>query len=561
MKVLIKSQHGLGDVIQLTIVLQHLARRQPDWIIDVWAKQGRETACRGLCNKVWNIEPDEKDYQQIFDLEWPEYYYFCTDRPSTKACRCLDEIFHLNIEPDLLKYKINITKKSKALTKNYLESIGCKYLKNCYNAVIIHNDADTGHDKKIINKSIIENLCQNIIDLGFVPIILDWKNGSPIDVLTINGRGDAERIAALMSQSSLVIGVDAGPQKIAGATNTSTIAIWTGLDPLHYYDLCPNVIHLVPENAFNIDDSRIPNHIPRIPKRKRIPKARHFGKQDLIENISNFEIEGFIKRVNGYFKENYKYVFYNNADEGNFEAHLNDLVSCILKETMLHTFHIHPDKQDQDWVIINDVYIQDCYQTKLIPDSEYVLDIGAQIGTFTRLWHERNPQAKIICVEACPENIPILKQNVKLPNGGDFATVIHAACTYEEGDLMLLNSIIAQNPQSTGGSILITSKPDNVDLQYCFDDRPLKKITIHEILEKYNWSYIDLLKLDCEGSEFSILAGAPLDKIKFIIGEYHGFDRWEAFRATRFKNWIYKEISRSGDLGNFHLINNNNVNT
>lgn len=61
MKTLIRSVHGLGDVVQMTVVLQHLAHHHPDWEIDIWAKRGKESACRGLCNLTWNDRGQQPD--------------------------------------------------------------------------------------------------------------------------------------------------------------------------------------------------------------------------------------------------------------------------------------------------------------------------------------------------------------------------------------------------------------------------------------------------------------------------------------------------------------------
>ena len=62
------------------------------------------------------------------------------------------------------------------------------------------------------------------------------------------GSGDAERITALVAQASLFVGIDSGPQKCAGATDTPAIGLWTGHHPIQFIDLCPNFLHLVPEN-------------------------------------------------------------------------------------------------------------------------------------------------------------------------------------------------------------------------------------------------------------------------------------------------------------------------
>ena len=537
MRILLQANHGLGDLVQLTVVLQHLARYRPDWEVDLWSGRGKESACRGLCRRTWHDqgeEPNLRDYDRVYDLEWDECYQIYADSPSTKACQCLRDVFEIAPDSELLRYRIDVTDVSSGLTGEYLASIGCKRGPDeRYNAVVIHYEGNTSPDRKNIDHASIAYLCRTVSAAGFVPVILDWDRRSPLpDGTTIHcpgvgphdlwgsfGSGDAERLAALVGQSRLAIAIDSGPQKVAGSTTTPTIGVWTGHHPLQFFDLCPNVTHLVPENL------------------REVPP-------------------GHDERIQRYFREHYRHEFY---PRNRLAAQLADLSLRLLdsvedgRRSMLEDFHVRPDKSGQDWVIIEDVYLRDCYKTALLPkrsDTEYVLDVGAHIGTFARLWHERNPSAKIACVEACPENIPLLLRNV-----GRFADVIHAACTYETGPLTFLNAVTSPAGLSTGGSTLVTSLPERLDPQYQVDERPLPRVTVHELLNRLGWPRIDVLKLDCEGSEYSILTWASIEKIAFILGEYHGFDRWESFRTARFPSWSYGHMSRAGDMGNFHLRN------
>ncbi|NOX54885.1 MAG: methyltransferase domain-containing protein, partial [Planctomycetes bacterium] len=55
----------------------------------------------------------------------------------------------------------------------------------------------------------------------------------------------AERIAALIEQSALMVGIDSGPLHVAAATTTPTIGVWRDLHPIRFIDPAPNVLHLV----------------------------------------------------------------------------------------------------------------------------------------------------------------------------------------------------------------------------------------------------------------------------------------------------------------------------
>lgn len=228
--------------------------------------------------------------------------------------------------------------------------------------------------------------------------------------------------------------------------------------------------------------------------------------------------------------------------------------------TLFDGFWVRSDNFDQDMTVIREVVHGNSYRTDLFHQrtrsGEIVVDIGAHIGAFAKLWHQIDPAARIVCVEACPENIPVLQQNV-----GDFAKVIQAACTYEKGDICPLNAV-SPHCANTGGSSVLLSDVTDIDENWAQanhvyrDERPLVKITLEEIMTQLGVNHIDILKLDCEGSEFSILENTPsLHRIGFIVGEYHNANRWHYLRAHRLHDWAYGQMISAGELGTFHLRN------
>ncbi len=442
----------------------------------------------------------------------------------------------------MLKYKLHLGQEALDSTAGYLETIGCRRLDNGrFNAVVLHYQGNTSTHKKNLSHEQAALLCATVLAAGFVPVILDWDRRSPLpdgkrifcpgvrtgDIWGGFGSGDAERVTALISQASLFAGIDSGPQKCAGATATPAIGLWTGHHPIQFMDLCPNFLHLVPANH------------------EAIPPMQHAGPRS-------------------YFQQNYRYRLWTSTTD------LADAASSLLAGSVPKAenglvkagdFWVRHDNMEQDLVIVRDVYDGDCYRTCLLgkfADDEVIVDVGAHIGAFAKLWHKRNPRARIVCVEACPENLAALQANV-----GEFATVIQAACTYEPGQLALLNAV-RPHCESTGGStVLPADKLDEKSLhqpgyQYWHDRRPLPKLTLEELMDQLGVDHIDLLKLDCEGSEFSILEKTPsLARIHFILGEYHGQERWDEMRAGVFPGWDYGHMSACWEtgLGNFHLCN------
>jgi FkbM family methyltransferase len=66
----------------------------------------------------------------------------------------------------------------------------------------------------------------------------------------------------------------------------------------------------------------------------------------------------------------------------------------------------------------------------------------------------------------------------------------------------------------------------------------MRALTLGELMAEHGLERIDVLKLDCEGSEFSILGRTTvLDRIGLIVGEYHGREAFQKLVVERFGGW------------------------
>ena len=561
--VLINFRHGLGDAVQLTTVLLHLRHHHPDWRIDVAAGIGKHT-CYGegvLCRRTLVRDRDAIDrsaYAQVYELSWDECPCCFPASPSTKAEHCLRSVFKLEPIAELCRYEIHIREEVRAAARVYLESL-CgpgAGRDGRYPAVLIHYQANTSAERKNLSHELVREVCETVLASGFTPIILDWDRRSPLadgvkihnpgveaPLWGLTGTGDAEALAALIELSSLLVGVDSGPLHVAGACTTPTVAVWSGHHPLHYFGLADHVLHLVPN-----------------------------------EHAALLRCNSRAGRL--YFEENYRYRTY-----GKLEEELPGLVRELLPGehddlVRQRDFWVRRDNVAQDLVIVQDIAEEDSYRiAELDVPGPVAVDVGAHIGVFSRAFRRRHPSARIVAVECCPENIPALKRNV-----GDFAAIVPAALTYDQ-DVALLNAvfpdcvstggstviprerlqeIIAEHRGAAGlaagrdstaaGAVVETEAPPAID-GYWLDARPLATVTLETLMEQHGLSWIDVLKLDCEGSEFSILENtASLDRIGAIVGEYHGRERFLELVARKFADWQFRVI-REGEIGTFWLVN------
>jgi len=219
-------------------------------------------------------------------------------------------------------------------------------------------------------------------------------------------------------------------------------------------------------------------------------------------------------------------------------------------------FHINEGHHDNDIGVIQEIYLYDGYKFRELPTPEYVVDVGAHIGAFSSLVRYDCPDAKIAAYEANPDLMECLQKNV-----GGFAKVYHSAVTYESS-IKFLNAVLPGGQGYTGGSIVLNGESDD-DVnpnQYFVDSRPIPTKTLEQIMEENQFPRIDILKLDCEGSEFSILWNTTsLDKVGIIVGEWHncpGKPWQDMFKlvASRFKGWGFRILNQGTTSGTFWLL-------
>lgn len=551
-RVLFKFSHGIGDAAQFTVVLKHVKHYRPNWIVDVVAGRGKHSAFRGLCNAFYydgQPRPDESSYSEVRWIGWYENYNGYRDRPNSKITNCLDEEFGFPYLAELGKYEINTTPEDVARARAWLTNVGCvERPDGRFNAVGLHYEGNTSTHKKNLGHHQARAVCEAVTALGAKVILFDWDKRSPLpngttvvnpgvgdnDLWGSFGSGDAGMITALVDQLAGFMGIDSGPGKCATATKTPCAFVWTGHNPLQFHDPADNALHLVPVGF----DGQPP-------------------------------ISGDVDRCN-YFRANYRHRTYTRANL--IYTMCRTATAFITGEEMADgdptprlvrhgPFMVRSDNFDQDLVIVQDVFFGDCYRTSLYDLTQWqnVVDVGGHIGTFPVLVNNRNPKAKIAVVEVCPENIEALTTNV-----GAFAHVVNAAMTYQPGELALLNAV-RPGCESTGGSVVVNradlSDPSHPlrqhGYQYWDDLRPVRKVSLRDVMDEAGMTHVDCLKLDCEGAEYSILENAPeVEKhVRFIFGEYHDHPRWEELRNRKFADWNYGKLHEEDGRGLFHLVN------
>lgn len=147
-----------------------------------------------------------------------------------------------------------------------------------------------------------------------------------------------------------------------------------------------------------------------------------------------------------------------------------------------------------------------------IQHGDTIIDIGANIGVFALYAASQAPDVKVYAYEPFPDNAKWLRQNV-LNSKLDNIYVHEQAVGAESGvrhlqvnsDDWIMHSLYGEGTASQRGL--------RVDC-----------ISFDEIMSSNNIARCDLLKIDCEGSEYEILqrcAPETLARVRRIVGEFH----------------------------------------
>lgn len=206
-------------------------------------------------------------------------------------------------------------------------------------------------------------------------------------------------------------------------------------------------------------------------------------------------------------------------------------------------FGVNLRKGTSDLEVCYQIFLDNEYKTEYIRDPKVVIDGGANIGLFSVLIKSKYPAAKIICIEPDNDNFKILQSNV-----GNYNDVYceNFGLWYKNCGLKVYDKLYMGK-----WGLIVEEDEENPNVQ---------AITLNEIVEKYNLTRIDVLKLDIESSEkylFKDNFNKWLPITKVIMIELH--DRFEAGCSRIFFEFINQHIpnytlSASGE--NLIVVNN-----
>jgi FkbM family methyltransferase len=181
-----------------------------------------------------------------------------------------------------------------------------------------------------------------------------------------------------------------------------------------------------------------------------------------------------------------------------------------------------------EYLIIKDKKEYDIVRQDFAPGMT-VIDIGANQGFFTI--HAASKGARVIAVEPSRTNLGLLKENVEQNNLANNVVCINCAVSDKIGKATMFETFSDRGRYlSTFVSIVDRDRGD-VSVR----ESEVRVITLDELFASNGIEACDLLKMDCEGSEYAILSSTSpetFSRIKNISFEFHDG------RIHELKSWL-----------------------
>jgi len=161
-------------------------------------------------------------------------------------------------------------------------------------------------------------------------------------------------------------------------------------------------------------------------------------------------------------------------------------------------------------VIFTEIFLDDTYKLEWIKnfskkeaiEIKSILDIGGNCGLTSMLSRQYFPESTIHCYEPNIDIEKFLEPNSKIANFKYFLEAVGG------------NTGMVKLNIDTNQSVLSNVTADKLGTT--------RQISFEEVLGRFEKNKVDIVKMDCEGSEWEILEKVNLWKnVKFITMEYH----------------------------------------
>ena len=172
--------------------------------------------------------------------------------------------------------------------------------------------------------------------------------------------------------------------------------------------------------------------------------------------------------------------------------------------------------------IYYDIFRKQDYSFTTKVRRPFIIDCGAHIGIASFYFKQRYPDARILAIEANPQNVELLLRNLELQAYED-VEVVSGAVSDHDGDITFYVSADDSNLWTWADTTVRgMAEEQEIKRRQEFKQIIVPSIRLSTLIDRE----VDLLKIDIEGAEMMVLPEiqGKLRLVKELVMELHGTD-------------------------------------
>lgn len=176
-------------------------------------------------------------------------------------------------------------------------------------------------------------------------------------------------------------------------------------------------------------------------------------------------------------------------------------------------------------ILFKEIFLAEVYQPSLGRVNKarpVVVDVGGNMGYFGLYTFLRKPKATVYSFEPVPTNFQYLTHHQQAHPQFAWVAYNHAVAGSTGQMDFYYNDHDSPEGIDTSASLFSSENISSVTTEHC--KITVETVTLGEWMDKQKINRIDLLKLDCEGAEYSIIYSLPdayFERISLIAADVH----------------------------------------
>ncbi len=161
-----------------------------------------------------------------------------------------------------------------------------------------------------------------------------------------------------------------------------------------------------------------------------------------------------------------------------------------------------------------EIFLQKSYGSDF--DNMNVIDIGASNGD-SSIYFAKNGARRVIGIEPDRRSFELAVKNISASKVEDRVSILNKALGETDGNITL--TVYEHNPNANS-----VDQNNMVNLEDTRHEETVESIRLRDVIDVFHGEEVHLLKMDCEGCEYSVLKNldeGSYKKIENIIMEYH----------------------------------------